>query len=149
MAGTVHRVVVLVQENHTVDNYFRALAAYGANVAADWPPQPAQGRSPPRPQGLLRVADRQEQNRPAPPVRHRQAAALLRLPGADRRLLREPLLRVRHQLDVQPPADRGRPVADPPQPPTRRPAGLGPAVAARPGRCSWPDLEGLHGPWGL
>ena len=44
MAGTVHRVVVLVQENHTVDNYFRALAAYGANVAADWPLSP----NPPR-----------------------------------------------------------------------------------------------------
>src|SRR5690348_1629613 len=37
MARTVARVVVLVQENHTVDNYFRGLAPYGANVAADWP----------------------------------------------------------------------------------------------------------------
>ncbi|HEY2542640.1 MAG TPA: alkaline phosphatase family protein [Gaiellaceae bacterium] len=32
----VEHVVILVQENHTVDNYFRGLAPYGANVAADW-----------------------------------------------------------------------------------------------------------------
>ncbi len=35
--GRADRVVVIVQENHTTDNYFRAMAAYGANVAADWP----------------------------------------------------------------------------------------------------------------
>jgi hypothetical protein len=33
-------VVILVQENHTVDNYFRGLAPYGANVATDWPLTP-------------------------------------------------------------------------------------------------------------
>ena len=33
----VKRVVVMVQENHTTDNYFRGLAAYGANVATGWP----------------------------------------------------------------------------------------------------------------
>jgi hypothetical protein len=27
----------MVQENHTVDNYFRGLAPYGANVVTDWP----------------------------------------------------------------------------------------------------------------
>jgi hypothetical protein len=32
--------VILVQENHTVDNYFRSLAPYGANVASDWPLSP-------------------------------------------------------------------------------------------------------------
>jgi hypothetical protein len=31
------RVVIMVQENHTTDNYFRGLAPYGANVATDWP----------------------------------------------------------------------------------------------------------------
>ena len=40
---TVDHVVVLVQENHTTDNYFRGLAPFGANVASDWPlsPNPA------------------------------------------------------------------------------------------------------------
>jgi len=33
-------VVVFVQENHTTDNYFRSMRAWGANVAADWPLQP-------------------------------------------------------------------------------------------------------------
>lgn len=30
-------VVIIVQENHTTDNYFRSMAAYGANVATGWP----------------------------------------------------------------------------------------------------------------
>jgi hypothetical protein len=30
-------VVVLVQENHTTDNYFAALAPWGANVVTGWP----------------------------------------------------------------------------------------------------------------
>jgi hypothetical protein len=38
MAG-VTRVVVLIQENHTTDNYFSGLAAFGANVATGWPVQ--------------------------------------------------------------------------------------------------------------
>src|ERR1700757_3600807 len=33
----VARVVIMVQENHTTDNYFRGLAPYGAAVATDWP----------------------------------------------------------------------------------------------------------------
>jgi hypothetical protein len=36
----IERVVVFIQENHTVDNYFRDMAAYGANVVADWPLTP-------------------------------------------------------------------------------------------------------------
>ncbi|MGH3779745.1 MAG: alkaline phosphatase family protein, partial [Pseudonocardiaceae bacterium] len=41
MAATgVARVVVMVQENHTTDNYLRGLAPYGVNVATDWPIQP-------------------------------------------------------------------------------------------------------------
>lgn len=35
--AAVERVVIMVQENHTTDNYFRGLAPYGANVATDWP----------------------------------------------------------------------------------------------------------------
>ncbi|HUB03730.1 MAG TPA: alkaline phosphatase family protein [Solirubrobacteraceae bacterium] len=35
--AAVARVVIMVQENHTTDNYFRGLAPYGANVATDWP----------------------------------------------------------------------------------------------------------------
>ncbi|MBV8300605.1 MAG: hypothetical protein JOY68_01630 [Candidatus Dormibacteraeota bacterium] len=31
------RVVILIQENHTVDNYFGGLAPWGANVATGWP----------------------------------------------------------------------------------------------------------------
>jgi hypothetical protein len=45
MAAGVAHVVVFVQENHTTDNYFRSMRAWGANVAADWstaanPPAP-------------------------------------------------------------------------------------------------------------
>lgn len=36
-AGTVKHVVIMVQENHTTDNYMHGLAAYGANVATNWP----------------------------------------------------------------------------------------------------------------
>lgn len=45
-AGAVKRVVIMVQENHTTDNYFRGLAPWGANVVTDHaicpnpPPQP-------------------------------------------------------------------------------------------------------------
>jgi phospholipase C len=44
--SAVKRVVILVQENHTTDNYFAGLAPWGANVATGWraapnpPPQP-------------------------------------------------------------------------------------------------------------
>ena len=40
MAASVGHVVVFVQENHTTDNYFPSMRAWGANVAADWPVQP-------------------------------------------------------------------------------------------------------------
>jgi len=33
MPGAVSHVVIMVQENHTTDNYFRSMAGYGANVA--------------------------------------------------------------------------------------------------------------------
>ncbi|MCU1607369.1 MAG: hypothetical protein JWP46_3834 [Modestobacter sp.] len=40
MAARVAHVVVLVQENHTTDNYFRSMRTWGANVATGWPTQP-------------------------------------------------------------------------------------------------------------
>jgi len=40
MAATVNHVVVFVQENHTTDNYFRSMRAWGADVATGWPVQP-------------------------------------------------------------------------------------------------------------
>jgi phospholipase C len=40
MAGRVAHVVVFVQENHTTDNYFRSMRAWGADVATGWPTQP-------------------------------------------------------------------------------------------------------------
>jgi hypothetical protein len=36
-SGQVKRVVIIVQENHTTDNYFRGLAPYGGAIATDWP----------------------------------------------------------------------------------------------------------------
>ncbi|MBV9578566.1 MAG: hypothetical protein JO057_08255 [Chloroflexi bacterium] len=33
----VKHVVILVQENHTTDNYFRSMSMHGANVATGWP----------------------------------------------------------------------------------------------------------------
>jgi hypothetical protein len=32
-------VVLFVQENHTTDNYFRSMRAWGADVATGWPDQ--------------------------------------------------------------------------------------------------------------
>jgi hypothetical protein len=34
---SIEHVVIFVQENHTTDNYFRSMAAHGANVAVGWP----------------------------------------------------------------------------------------------------------------
>lgn len=39
MPATVSRVVIMVQENHTTDNYFGGLAPWGAAVATGWPVQ--------------------------------------------------------------------------------------------------------------
>jgi hypothetical protein len=40
MAQIVDHVVVFTHENHTTDNYFRSMRAWGANVATSWPFQP-------------------------------------------------------------------------------------------------------------
>ena len=37
VSAPVNHVVIFVQENHTTDNYFRSMAAWGADVADDWP----------------------------------------------------------------------------------------------------------------
>jgi phospholipase C len=37
MSGTVQHVVIFVLENHTTDDYFRSMRAWGANVATDSP----------------------------------------------------------------------------------------------------------------
>ncbi len=44
----VDHVVLLIQENHTTDNYFGSMTAYGANVATGWPvaPNPPAGDQP-------------------------------------------------------------------------------------------------------
>ena len=50
MAGAVvraKRVVVMVQQNHTTDNYFAGLAPWGANVATGWQRIPNPPPSPP------------------------------------------------------------------------------------------------------
>ncbi len=39
-AGPVKRVVIMIQENHTTDNYFRGVAPYGGAVVTDWPIAP-------------------------------------------------------------------------------------------------------------
>ena len=39
MTHRVEHVVVLAQENHTTDNYFTSMAAFGADVATGWPVQ--------------------------------------------------------------------------------------------------------------
>jgi len=48
MVAAAQHVVVFVQENHTTDNYFRSMRAWGANVATDWPttPNPPTGDQP-------------------------------------------------------------------------------------------------------
>ena len=40
MVTGVKRVVIMVQENHTTDNYFAGLAPWGANVATGWTAEP-------------------------------------------------------------------------------------------------------------
>ncbi len=40
VAKSVQHIVVFVQKNHTTDNYFRSMRAWGANVADDWPRTP-------------------------------------------------------------------------------------------------------------
>ena len=40
MARVVDHVVVFTHENHTTDNYFTSMRAWGANVATGWPAQP-------------------------------------------------------------------------------------------------------------
>jgi hypothetical protein len=43
----VKRVIIMIQENHTTDNYFGGLAPWGANVAHGWPVSTNPPPSPP------------------------------------------------------------------------------------------------------
>jgi phospholipase C len=53
MAQIVDHVVVFTQENHTTDNYFSSMRAWGANVATGWP---VQGNPPAHDQNHTRAA---------------------------------------------------------------------------------------------
>ncbi|HEX2903462.1 MAG TPA: alkaline phosphatase family protein [Jatrophihabitans sp.] len=53
MAARVAHVVIFVQENHTTDNYFPSMRAWGANVATGWP---VQANPPARDQNHTRAA---------------------------------------------------------------------------------------------
>jgi phospholipase C len=102
----IDHVVILVQENHTTDNYFRSMAAFGANVATDWPisPNPPAADQHDR-HGYYRWLTKQSTGTHLQ-FRHDQRPALLRLARGQRRVHREPLLRVWNQLDAEPPAHR-------------------------------------------
>lgn len=56
MPSAVDHVVIMVQENHTTDNYFRSMAAYGANVATGWPVWPIPRRPTSRTTGMRTTA---------------------------------------------------------------------------------------------
>lgn len=40
VAEAVAHVVVFMQENHTIDNYFRSMRTWGVNIASAWPVSP-------------------------------------------------------------------------------------------------------------
>ena len=150
-SGVAARVVIMVQENHTTDHYFRSMRAFGANVATDGPisPNPPTDNPPHDRHAYYRWLTARQSGAPTPgatrPVRHHRGAALLRLPGRDWGVPGEPLFRVRHQLHPQPPAHCGRSVTDLAQPAPLRPvAAVGHAVAARPRRRARGDVEGLY-----
>lgn len=110
-AAVVKRVVVMVQENHTVDSYFRGLAPYGGNVATGWPTATNPPASDP-------PHDRQayfEWLTGASTGAHvqfdtGQRAPVLPVSGLDRRVRREPLRRIWHQLDPEAPQQPRPPV---------------------------------------
>jgi phospholipase C len=54
----IQHLVIFVQENHTTDNYFRSMAAYGANVThpGERPGDPATAESSSSKQSLGRYA---------------------------------------------------------------------------------------------
>src|SRR5690242_4432956 len=76
MAQVVDHVVVFIQENHTTDNYFSSLRAWGANVATGWP---VQANPPAHDQNHTRAAYARwlhaQQAGPPPPATHAQFGA--------------------------------------------------------------------------
>jgi hypothetical protein len=82
MTKMVDRVVIFVQENHTTDNYFSSMRAWGANVVTG---RPAQPNPPAHDQDHTRAALREmvacpgggcEDAGNAYPARHRYCAAV-------------------------------------------------------------------------
>ena len=73
MAASVAHVVVFVQENHTTDNYFASMRAWGANVATGWPIQdnPAE-KDPPHDRAAYARWLRAQQAGGATPATHTQ-----------------------------------------------------------------------------
>ncbi len=143
-------VVVFVQENHTTDNYFSSMRAWGANVATDGPtqPNPPAADQPHNRAAYAKWLAAQRDGR-ASPAAHSQFDTTRVLPfyaylaatGVRGKLL----FGVRHRLHPQPPADRRRPDPDTAQPAAKRPAaGLGPALDPRPRPRPPAELEGLH-----
>ena len=82
MTDAVGHVVIFVQENHTTDNYFRSMRAWGANVATDWPtqPNPPAQDQPAHPRRLREVAARPAGGRLATPAVHTQFDTIAVLP---------------------------------------------------------------------
>jgi hypothetical protein len=73
MAARIAHVIVFVQENHTTDNYFRWMRAWGANVATGWPTQanpPA--KDPPHSRGAYARWLRAQQSGSPTPATHTQ-----------------------------------------------------------------------------
>ncbi len=114
MAKIVDRVVVFTQENHTTDNYFTSLRAWGANVATGWPSQP---NPPAHDQAHSRAAYAKwlhaQANGTASPAAHTQLDTDTVLPyyawlAKTAAFLEEPLLRVRHELHPESSADHRR-----------------------------------------
>ena len=92
MARVVDDVVVFTQENHTTDNYFTSMRAWGANVATGWPAQPNpplhdQAHTRATYAKWLHVQQSGRRLAHAHPARHRHRAALLLVAGQDRRVL--------------------------------------------------------------
>jgi len=81
VAAVVGHVVVFVQENHTTDQYFRSMAAWGANVATGWPvtPNPPLADHPHTRAAYAKWLAAQQTGAPTPAV-HSQEDTLAVLP---------------------------------------------------------------------
>jgi hypothetical protein len=80
-SNVVTRVVIMVQENHTTDHYFRSMRAFGANVATDGPisPNPPTDNPPHDRHAYFRWLTAQQSGAPTP-ARHDQFDTIAVLP---------------------------------------------------------------------